>query len=406
MQAGFSTVQKHISSLSVATFVAGVSWDAMIVMTPIMSPVNGSLLSIAGNPGDNWGAAGVSVGSINFITIITAPTGTELGDFSAVRVAGGTISALPIAPITDDYRFIAGGFEVVNSSAPLYKSGSVTVGHYDCFKGHYHDTAQTAVWGADTPANYTMLAQFPPNVNFAMAHPTALTWEAKDGCYVPARFISDEMAIEPLKDHNRFMVNDKNGDHYFSDDFTTNRQCNYCKHMEASFAYFTGLDAASTLRLVKVAYLEVFPTWSGSTQSALLPTLSPSAPYDITALRLYGGVAPRLPAGVPRTMNPGGEYWKVILDGVDTFLDAVSPIASIADPLAFGIPGAATAGLKLASKVGRGVAQGITNAKQKNAAKQAAQKQKSPITPATNAAGIVNGKTKFPKQAPQRPRKR
>lgn len=403
MQSGMSTVQKSVHTAVISAPGAG-AWDALILMTGVDDPFNSTITSRAGDPANNWGATGSSV-PFNYITVITAPSGTDLSDINAVTLASGSVTAHPMSDNATAGRFIAGGFEVVNTTAQLYRSGAVTVGHYQALLNQATTTFPISTYLTEASRTTQMVSLPDGTIDNLMNSPTCITWEAKDGCYVPARFISDSI---PVSSANAGITAVHASDSWYTSNLDAIHRRQFAP-IEGSFARFSGLDPQTTLRLVSLAYMEFFPSWDPDLGvDPLMPNLTPSCPFDPAVLKLYGAVSPRLPAGVPRSMNPKGEYWKMILDGVDVALAAMTPLAALADPFAYGVPGIAVGVGKLASKGGRAAATAITEAKKRKQkeALQAAQRAQSRGVPLNvNAAGMASSKNIYSKQK-VRPRKR
>ncbi len=60
--------------------------------------------------------------------------------------------------------------------------------------------------------------------------------------------------------------------------------------------------------------------------------------YDPHALELYGRIAPQIPVGVPRDMNPAGEFFGNILKTLGSVLQAGSGLLPLAAPLLAATP--------------------------------------------------------------------
>lgn len=130
--------------------------------------------------------AGPSVyGGLN---VVTGLSGTNLftnGSDSSIA------SKLQFPLVGGQFRLVACGFEVVNTTPDLYKGGSVTVYRapsqrdatssvvYNPAAGSYPIIANTANWIPYTQAE-------------AQLYPTSRTWAAQDGCYVIPTMCRDD----------------------------------------------------------------------------------------------------------------------------------------------------------------------------------------------------------------------
>jgi hypothetical protein len=254
------------------------------------------------------------------------------------------------------YRIIAGGFEVVNTTAALHKQGDVTVYTTDgrgdgtsvtSWTGNY---AGAYSYGA-TPPNTTDLlvaggsAQVfkSPPVNIAQAKQTtgARTWQAADGAYVPVR-IRTPNGYSTIGKHDWVMTSGSVGVSSLADDIPvdfcltglgTNRQIRsfvelegailgqttypelryqgdcHLSDIDISGAYFTGLSPDTTLTVSLRLVIELIPPPSDPERFSLAKA---PASLDCNALMLYYELLRVLPPGVPVGYNEAGKWFRMV----------------------------------------------------------------------------------------------
>jgi hypothetical protein len=294
----------------------------------ISANTTGDLLIMTGTNFVGGGASGSSVANFTSLT----PPGANLTP--CVRGAGA------IAPvgsgfvlrhgITAPHRVIGAGFEVTNTTAPLYRSGSVVV--YD----------SPSNWGTCDTFMYSPLADLPtappnPSAAFSNVHfevvmgppstldqaillPNSKQWGAEEGAYCVAKFSSMDNRVTSATTNlggftaqygqesnllipQQMSATNSKTDGYFTN-FTNNQLClmSFGQYNTYPFngvgSWFTGLDTANTsFQITCKWYLEVFP--NTFFEQNLVPTTSPSACYDPVALEVYARVVSQLPPGVP-----------------------------------------------------------------------------------------------------------
>lgn len=140
--------------------------------------------------------------------------------------------------------------------------------------------------------------------------------------------------------------------------FYTNQDIPIYYDCNSNVVMFTGLSDETTLNLRVRWILERFPNDS---EKQILVIAQPSADYDPVALEVYSRVVQRLPAGVPFTENPAGEWWLKMLQSIGEVVSPLlgqlgSPITkalSAAIPVASRALGATFADEKAAQKLVR-----------------------------------------------------
>jgi hypothetical protein len=263
------------------------------------------------------------------------------------------------------YRVIYSGFEVVNTTAQIYKQGAVTVYEY----GHSYETSQALSYWDTTPTQLNNQAvgtntfRCPPN-NIAEAKimPGSHTWPAQEGCYCTSKFQTDNPFQTPTQRNyviaqNNASAGDDSGYNTYAGthsggsilspglvgtNYTTVYQAppgtvedgaynvapaTHFSHMSTAGAYFTGLSPQSTLFITWRVGIERLPAANKPTFLALA---QPSAVYDPNALVLYNLIANNLPPGCPQGWNDLGRWFRTIADVAQTVIPAAFPMVGAA----------------------------------------------------------------------------
>ena len=277
------------------------------------------------------------------------------------------------------YRIIYSGFEVVNTTAQIYKQGAVTVYEY----GHSYENAQATVpWDVVTPpapaepvTQFNSLAtnQFrsPPNtIAEAKIMPGSHTWPAQDGAYCTAKFIGDN-PFQSATNRN-YIVQQNSSSAGVSSGYGLNQQeytigsfvspgfCSNANTLISSYeneyyggkpgataapavhfsrmstagAYFTGLSPQTTLFITWRVGLERLPAANKPTFLALA---QPSATFDPQALLLYNLIANHLPPGCPQGWNDLGKWFNMIANVAKRVIPGAFPLVDTAQMILNGL---------------------------------------------------------------------
>jgi len=296
------------------------------------------------------------------------------------------------------YRIVYSGFEVVNTTAQIYKQGAVTVYEY----GHSYETSQVAGLGdisSNPPdARYQSYAantfRCPPNtIAEAKIMPGSHTWPAQDGCYCTSKFLGDNpfqaatmrnyviqqnqesagpdsgyMLTSSEHDVGSFVSPGLVGDAYSTIGGPTvgpskaaynAAPATHFSRMSTAGAYFTGLSPQTTLFVTWRVGIERLPAANKPTFLALA---QPSATFDPNALLLYNLIANNLPPGCPQGWNDLGKWFNTIASVAKNVIPGAFPMVSTAQMIlnGLGAPMAAKA-LPLAIQGAREVAGMVRN---------------------------------------------
>lgn len=243
------------------------------------------------------------------------------------------------------YRVVAAGFEVVNSTADIYKQGDVTVysvptyygvanacyeeaSAYDPTTGKRTTNARRHVGAAST----ILIAKPPRTLAAAKQCSNARTWAASEGCYVPTPMHHD-LHYSKLSAKNfviyadsettapNAILNESFGPNVYrlepdgtlvlSPGFGSFQNSAHFSDFDTSGAYFTGLSPQTSLTVTLRMKLELIPT-GNDVQGLALAT--PTALPDMNAIELYQRIVNELPPAVPVDFNEAGKWFKMVRD--------------------------------------------------------------------------------------------
>ena len=343
----------------------------------------------AGNISTIGGSSGVSVTSrLDGLVINSVPAGLPNGgDMTFTpghcpNTAGGGYAVQNI--VLDNYldfdetdlgvyRIVYSGFEVVNTTAQIYKQGAVTVYEY----GHSYETSQVAGLGdfSSNPPDIrhqsyaTNTFRCPPNtIAEAKIMPGSHTWAAQDGCYCTGKFLGDNpfqaatmrnyvvqqnqgkagtasgyIPTATANDVGSFVSPGLVGDSYTqvigpsvgpSKAAYNAAPATHFSRMSTAGAYFTGLSPQTTLFVTWRVGLERLPAANKPTFLALA---QPSATFDPNALLLYNLIANHLPPGCPQGWNDLGKWFNTIATVAKNVIPGAFPMVSTAQMILNGL---------------------------------------------------------------------
>lgn len=248
-------------------------------------------------------------------------------------------------------RLVSLGFEVINTSPELVKSGAVITYR----SPQVLETSNVVFSSGEDGYKFhpvTRLALPPATPEQALLLHGSQQWDAYEGCYAVAslstinnppasRNYTDPLFLDSsLAQHGHpFLFQRKST--IFPSEFSNTQYTPW----NTSGAYFTGLSATTSLTVSVKAFIECFPT---PDQKAFVTLTGPACEYDPRIMEFYARASYRLKPAVPRNMNPAGEYWQIVKKIIGT----VAPRAHKAVSMA-----------KEATVIGRDVSQAAKQAK-------------------------------------------
>jgi len=276
-----------------------------------------------------------TVGTVGGVTVWALTPG-------AAFVPGGSTGCVLLGVLGLDpsysqgvHRCVGVGFEVANTTAPLYMQGACTVFRVNA---NMHDPsfylytdASGVLHGFFNGTQYPLPAS---NTAQWMLYPGAQTWQASAGCYIVGSFLTNENPPYDV-DYNvplytqfsdTLGVNNTTPVWFpaptaptpVADVFGTQATHQYPIHCGA--AWFSGLSQQTTLQLNLKFFIETFPTTS---QLNILTLAKPSTSYDPLALEILSRCAKDLPVGVDFNSNPFGEWLCDVVNDVSQALSAI-----------------------------------------------------------------------------------
>jgi hypothetical protein len=350
VECGASVVRCVKQSFNVAvpsTVAAGANWDAHVVAWPAL--VQTTLTPTSNRTGQVFLGQVLpfvaTSGLVGGVQVFGMPANTNLSILQPLGSGVAEIgkSTLPAAYSKGSGRLIGMGFEVHNTTAELYKQGSLCV---------YRQMADardpmTLVGGNTAGVAYNQIfsaqmVRYPPaSPAEAMLISGSRQWTAEEGCYVVMAFSSEENPANPIPTGAMvvYAANDDDEDGIINLDplnvplpriptagTTQSPVTNVRVHpIHQSGAILSGLSYSTTLTINVNYYYESFP--SGSSPEILV-LAKPSCKYDPCALELYSRVIQELPVGVPVCENGLGDW----------FLDAASKAAKFIGPALSALP--------------------------------------------------------------------
>lgn len=367
-----SIVQIHNQTYNLtAPDSAVANWDASIVFTGFNTPINwdsnsGGMIThnsssyepmtfnydhSALSTGQPFGALDIWAGD----TSSTWPTGAP-GTIGDTNVSLGSVS-------TDSKcRLIAAGFEIINTTAEVYKQGSLTLANLpatsdDHFDVVYDDSAAESVW-SDFPKQADKGIIRASTIDPLVSVPGSATWPASKGLYaiprmvkIPVDTYSYDYSTDPLTfgtnsripvyrgTDGKVAVPEPTGYHLGGPGQPERKSPSGKPCAPNGFsplqAYLTGLSHSTTLTIRFRTIVEYFP----GLDSTLLPLANPSPIYDPRSIALYCAVASMAPYGVPVAQNAAGDYFRKILSILGTGLTLVAPLFGEFAPLAIAAGG-------------------------------------------------------------------
>lgn len=280
-------------------------------------------------------------------------------------------------------RVIGAGVEIVNTTAELYKQGTVTVSRVP---NSIEEAAMVSTSGDinlgsnPNPHRWTYGALFSPGMRScygpphstaaALSFPNSRQWAAAEGCYSVLAMDVDEADMKPTVTQHRAVLSSY--DVVETDTLVTAPETISVGYAvptarvhasgtdsvivpdgginsldaasDTTSIMFTGLSKETSLTITFRYIIEKAPRFGDQGGSSLVRLMNPSPSYDPVALELYKEVMGKMLSGVPSKYNPLGEFWNYVVNLVSKAAPVVASIASaIPHPIAQAVGRAATA---------------------------------------------------------------
>jgi hypothetical protein len=338
-----SVVQTYTTTASFNAPAGAVNpWDLHIPFIPFSSPPTAVPGTISVLSPYNMSMTGELLSPGNQIFLYPGFNGIVVGTSGASWVSSpasatltnNSVLAIPPKFSSGFSRLVACGVELVNTTAQLYKGGSLTV--YRAPSTVEKGTVKTPVLIA--AQNYFMPTpvdgiSLPPGTQtFASTYTDSRTWSAEDGAYVIVSQTDVENPFRSLKptdvmantnlDYTTWYAN-------FSGGISTTAWCSvlsgpsttggntgrgtHALPFENCGAILAGLNPNSTIQATVRYYFERIPAL---TEPDLLAMAQVPPAFDGVALEIYSRCLSSMPVGVPQNENPLGEWFTGILDTI------------------------------------------------------------------------------------------
>lgn len=354
-----SVVQLHNQSynLTVPTSAGGLTWDASVLWTGINTPIpvcpDGGMMTMASAGLHTFNSASLSSGmSFGALNIWAGAAGSTMTTGAPFTI-GDLHTSLGSVQTTDRCRLIAVGFEIHNTTADVFKQGSLTVAQLpDCacdatnvqYVGTYSTVKHTE--GVQADRSFRQACTLAPLLQV----PGSSTWPASKGAYVIPRMVSTPQDVK------FYGFTPSGADKgaisrvpiiYGTDGKVATPEITgvaigaggeFCylfkPHAPNNFSpvqvWLSGLSNQSTLTITLRTVVEYFP----ALESGLLPGATPSPCYDPKALALYSAIVTEAPYAVQVGQNSAGDYFRRIARIMSEVLSSTSPLFGSYAPLA------------------------------------------------------------------------
>jgi len=299
---------EYQSQISAPNGVAG-NWDAHVLTTPLA--VQEALYEGTLNAG--WSTFARTMDARQTVagplTVYSNATGGALVPTSA---AGSPMSiALPLGAQATDLAFgmtriIGLGFEIHNTTAEMYKQGSLTAYRMPNQPTDEQLTVSNFDGSIVSPYVAKLFRTPPASPQEALALKGSVSWSAADGCYAVSTLSSIVNPIRNFGSIGYIATGNAAGAAGVAQagpwvTVAANAapaatlitpQLRKFTNFDTTGVFLTGLSNQTTFKVVLKVYVERAPT---QTEPSLAVVATPSAPYDLAALELYSHCVSSLP---------------------------------------------------------------------------------------------------------------
>lgn len=311
-----SAVKRYARQTSVVCPFAlqpGQSWQFHIFTTPLHTITDFLSCHLQGNTIPNlYNSTTINqVGPVNIYYTLKDSTGTIIAtQFTAL---GESLSRSQNG--LDSTRTVSLAFELHNTTAELYKAGSLTSYRLNAASSRSdYQMNNGAVPPAYTPITFTHLTSIPTNLREANQLPNARTWEAAKGIYsVTLPSANNQYSSQFFQNVGMSIANpDSPGRQYLI--YARDPNNNYIVP-SWSPSSCTGVISSSftddkqTFTLDYRQVLEFAP----NPQSYNLPFATTSPQCDLLFMKMYKRMINSIEPGVPVGFNSAGEWFRRIL---------------------------------------------------------------------------------------------
>lgn len=306
------------------------TWDCNIYNAPWLDlPNQVQIFSMGNGGGDILITGAQNLGSFGGLVSAAASTGSNM----APNALGCDYHSLTLSDtyFSGPSRVIAQGFEVTNTTADIYKQGSVTVYRVpQPSRGTRHNHRVVTGTLASPTMQNVVSAEYRQTPPGSLAQASVLlgsrTWDAREGAYVvltQTESVLRDPMLEPIlpmwvdssqNPPTQCTVPQIAGSPGYQADILATHDYN------TGGAFFTGLSLQTTLTVTWNVYIERFPSFA---QTDLVTLAQPSPKYDPVALELYSRMLADIPVGVMVKENGLGEWFADVVSTVAPYVQGV-----------------------------------------------------------------------------------
>lgn len=284
----------------------GQSWDFHIFTTPLHDIETYKAYVIVGNTFNVIGQPSADLGTINILYRHYDPAGAQLAQVlvNLPFTYGGAEKPSASA------RTVSLAFELHNTTAELYKSGSVTAYRTPSLSipthGFLDDSTPTPI-----PFAGQVISNIPEDLAQAVALPNSRTWSAKEGAYCVSLPYPNNLYSTSMP-QNLVLTFGSGANGYL-------RHITYNSRNTSSFSPISSaglhsdkfVDANQTFTLDARQILEVVP--SVSISDPYLPFAGTAPRCDELFLKLYREMFNTIPPGTPVRNNASGDWFRQLI---------------------------------------------------------------------------------------------
>lgn len=314
-------VKRQLQVTVPSNVAAGNNWDASVVLTPLLNTHQTDFEYLLDQwSGSSDGGNTYKGGRLSFggLCVNTGPQGTELW-YDTPNIgftAANPQVVLPGQFVKGNMRLIGMAFEVVNTTAELYKQGQVTVWRIPSYP------TLTNIYDDSTTITRSFLQYRAPPGTVANAQLLygSRSWAAAEGCYVVGRqnSVSNPPTAVGWQDIliSQDIVAGGTSSYMYGGGSVAANAAGYPaadlfgSPFDISGAHFSGLSYSTTLTINVRWIFERFP---GPNEPDLVVLAQPPTPFDPFALELYTRALDNAPPGVMLSENPLGEWFTSVL---------------------------------------------------------------------------------------------
>jgi len=283
--------------------------------------VAGGVCAVYGDPsGASATAGGFNLSAYAGRVVSDTSIGFQSSDLNAFSYWGGNA------------RVVAMGFEVINTTAELYKQGMVTYYRQpvarDCLTAiQFQNPAQTQFRTISTH----LLYDAPNSESLALKLKGSTQTEAKEGGYCVCTMNGIDNPPGPTLPNSYFFTGSQYSTtstiggtaagKWTSTDGFTFSPCDGPRY-NMSGMFFKGLSQQTTLTVNVIWYIERFPS---TAEQTLVVLAKPSVGYDAVALEMYARCLAMMPSGVPQKENGLGDWFRDVVAAIPKVARTIAP---------------------------------------------------------------------------------